>query len=278
MYASKQAPFLVTETNAGAIGGPATNFPAFDGQWRQAAWALVSRGAEMIEYWHWHTNHFGTETYWVGILPHDQQPGRVYAELGRLGEDFRRAGSRVVGLRPDAQVGLLYSARSKWGLAFQAPFPSPGRRSSPRSPTWTSGHTTGSSKPSTAAPSRPAYPLGSSTTTRSSTPTDATSTRATVAEELPVLIVPGLLVADDELLIWLRDYAAAGGHLVIGPRTAYGDEEGRARIEVKPAHLAEAAGVRYQEFSNLGDPCRWSPRATASACRTRPRPPTGWTA
>ena len=45
------------------------NFPAFDGQWRQAAWAFVARGAEMIEYWHWPTNHFGTETYWVGILP-----------------------------------------------------------------------------------------------------------------------------------------------------------------------------------------------------------------
>ena len=77
MRASKQAAFLITETNAGAIGGPSSNFPAFEGQWRQVAWAFVARGAEMIEYWHWHTNHFGTETYWVGILPHDQQPGRV---------------------------------------------------------------------------------------------------------------------------------------------------------------------------------------------------------
>ena len=68
------------------------------------------------------------------------------------------------------------------------------------------------------------------------------------------LIVAGLLVADDDLLTWLRDYAAAGGHLVIGPRTAYGDEEGRARLEVKPAHLADGGGVRYQEFSNLGEP------------------------
>jgi beta-galactosidase len=63
-----------------------------------------------------------------------------------------------------------------------------------------------------------------------------------------------LLVADDALLVWLRDYAAAGGHLVLGPRTAYGDEEGRARTEVKPAHLSDAGGVRYQEFSNLNDP------------------------
>ena len=78
----------------------------------------------MIEYWHWHTIHFGTETYWIGILPHDQQPGRVYARA----RPARRAtssgpGRAVVGLRPDAQVGLLYSARSKWGLAFQASLP-----------------------------------------------------------------------------------------------------------------------------------------------------------
>ena len=125
MFASKQAPFLITETNAGAIGGPSVNFPAYDGQWRQAAWAFVARGAEMIEYWHWHTNHFGTETYWIGILPHDQQPGRVYGELARLGRDFQVAGSAVVGLKPDARVGLLYSARAKWGLAFQSSFPSP---------------------------------------------------------------------------------------------------------------------------------------------------------
>ena len=77
---------------------------------------------------------------------------------------------------------------------------------------------------------------------------------ADLAAELPVLIVPGLLVADNALLDWLRAYAAAGGHLVLGPRTAYGDEEGRARTEVKPARLADAAGVRYQEFSNLNDP------------------------
>jgi beta-galactosidase len=257
MYASKQAPFLITETNAGAIGGPSTNFPAYDGQWRQAAWAFVSRGAEMIEYWHWHTNHFGTETYWVGILPHDQQPGRVYAELSRLGADFAHAGSRVTGLRPDAQVGLLYSARSKWGLAFQSAFPQPGK---------TSG------SPLTDVDRRSYHRIFEAFyrgTFEAGVPArilhdnqiidaDGATTLdpATVAEELPVLIVPGLLVADDAMLIWLRNYAAAGGHLVIGPRTAYGDEEGRARIEVKPAHLADAAGVRYQEFSNLGDPLR----------------------
>jgi beta-galactosidase len=253
MYASKQAPFLITETNAGAIGGSSMNFPAYDGQWRQAAWAFVARGAEMIEYWHWHTNHFGAETYWIGILPHDQQPGRVYAELSRLGAEFRKAGSRVVGLRPDATIGLLYSARSKWGLAFQAAFPQPGKAAfvwSPHDADQRSYHRI------LEAFYRGTFDAGVSARlihdvqiigpdgSRLLEPAD-------LAGELPVLVVAGLLVAGDVLLSWLRDYAAAGGHLVIGPRTGYGDEEGRARLEVKPAHLADGGGVRYQEFSNL---------------------------
>jgi beta-galactosidase len=49
-WAAKQAPFFVTETNAGTIGGPDLNYPAYDGQWRQVAWAMVARGARMVEY------------------------------------------------------------------------------------------------------------------------------------------------------------------------------------------------------------------------------------
>ena len=45
--------------------------------------------------------------------------------------------------------------------------------------------------------------------------------------------------------------AGQGGHLVVGPRTGYADEEARARREVQPARLAEAAGVWYEEFANL---------------------------
>ena len=88
-------------------------------------------------------------------------------------------------------------------------------------------------------------------------------TRPTVADELPVLVVAGLLVADDALLTWLRDYAAAGGHLVLGPRTAYGDEEGRARLEVKPAHLAEPPASATRSSPTSATRCRSSPRPTA---------------
>ncbi|WP_208643390.1 beta-galactosidase trimerization domain-containing protein, partial [Streptomyces diastatochromogenes] len=67
----------------------------------------------------------------------------------------------------------------------------------------------------------------------------------------PVLVVPALYVVGDATLDWLVAYAHAGGHLVLGPRTGYADHEARARLEPAPGRLAEAAGVRYDEFSNL---------------------------
>ncbi|WP_456825584.1 beta-galactosidase [Cellulomonas sp. P5_E12] len=251
MYSSKQARFLVTETNAGAIGGPAMNAPAFDGQWRQAAWAMIARGARMIEYWHWHTLHFGAETYWIGILPHDQRPGRVYEQLAALGAEIASAQDHLSGLVPDAAVGLLWSNESMWGLEGQPAL----------------ARTDGSADPDSYqrivhAFYRGAFDAGAPVRIVHDVQLveqgDGTRLRdpAEVAAELPVLLAPALYVASDALLDWLRDYAEAGGHLVLGPRTGYADTEARARAEVKPARLAATAGVSYQEFSNLATPVR----------------------
>jgi beta-galactosidase len=246
MYSSRQEPFLVTETNAGAIGGPSMNFPAYDGQWRQVAWAMVARGARMIEYWNWHTLHYGTETYWVGILPHDQIPGRVYEQLSVLGAELRKAGDLVAGLTPDAQVGLLYSNASKWGLSAQ---PALARGADPDHDSYQ--RIVEAFYRGTFDARVPVRVVHDTQMVRDET--DLMDPAETV-RILPVLLVPALYIASDQLLEWLRRYAEAGGHLVLGPRSAYADEEARARLEVKPALLSAAAGVSYQEFTNLPVP------------------------
>jgi beta-galactosidase len=75
-----------------------------------------------------------------------------------------------------------------------------------------------------------------------------------LARRFPVLVAAGMYITSDYDLALLRDYAAAGGHLVLGPRTAYADEEARARVEVAPAGIADPAGVMYEESSNLEAP------------------------
>ncbi|MET8540624.1 beta-galactosidase [Kitasatospora sp. NPDC004799] len=246
IHSSRQEPFLVTETNAQAVGGTSDNRPAFDGQWRQAAWALVSRGARMIEYWHWHTLHFGAETSWGGVLPHSGRPGRVYAELARLGAEFETAGALVAGIEPDADLAMLYSMPSKWLMQKHPPLatadggPDPDSYHGIFDPFY-----------------RGAFEAGRQVRILHARQLhDARAERVGVAprdaaRRHPVLVVPGLYLAEDSLLDWLAAYAEAGGHLVLGPRTGYADHEARVRHEPAPARLATAAGAWYDEFSNL---------------------------
>lgn len=242
MFSSRQAPFLVTETNAGSISFPWDNRPAYDGQWRQAAWALVGRGARMIEYWHWHTLHFGAETYWGGVLPHTGRPGRVYAELARLGAEFETAGELVAGLEPDADLTMVYSTPSKWLMQKYPPLARPDGSPDPAAyhRIFDAFH-------------RGAFDAGRQVRivhARQLHDGDGETPEETVRRH-PVLVVPALYLADDATLDRLAAYARAGGHLVLGPRTGYADQEGRARTEPAPGRLTDAAGVSYDEFSNL---------------------------
>ncbi|WP_417512288.1 beta-galactosidase [Microbacterium sp.] len=245
MYASRQAPFLVTETNAGAIGMAWSNEPAFDGQWRQAAWALVSRGATMIEYWHWHTLHYGAETYWGGILPHSQEPGRVYTEIARIGADFAAAGDRVTELKPESDVAILFSNESKWALEEHPALSA--SLGGPPIPNTRSYQTV------VDAFVRGAFDAGHQVNFVHPRQLMACVPAAYAAAH-PVLVAAAFTVARDEELGWLKAYAESGGHLVLGIRTGFEDEEARARLDRKPALLHEAAGVRYDEFSNLSEP------------------------
>jgi len=244
--AARDAPFLVTETNALSIGESHANFPAYDGQWHLAAWSLVARGARMVEYWHWHSIHFGNEMYWLGVLNHDGEPGRCYDEVKRIAGEFERAGDVVVGLEPDADVALLYSRESKWAMEFHPPLAT-----------------------EAGAADRGSYER---IFTRFYEGLFAAGVEAEIiyaqefdTTEHPVLIVPALYVADDALLDRLLAYAADGGHLVLGFRGGYADEEARPRTVMQPARLTEAVGATYNEYTNLTAPVGVSGDLTGAA-------------
>ncbi|HEY0247973.1 MAG TPA: beta-galactosidase [Gryllotalpicola sp.] len=241
MFSSRQSRFLVTETDAQTIGGSASNLPPWPGQLKMAAFALISRGAAMVEYWHWHTIPYGTETYWGGVLPHSLVPGRVYGEIAEIGAALRRIGTGLDGFEPDADVALLWSNESKWALEFFPPLGTgvePDRRSYERIFDAFHRGVVEAGRQARILHLAQAAALGA----------------AELARRFPVLVAPAVYVAADEELDLLRDYAAAGGHLVLGIRTGYGDHEARARVAVAPERLSEAAGVHYEEFSNLAAP------------------------
>ncbi|KQY47135.1 beta-galactosidase [Cellulomonas sp. Root137] len=242
MFSSRGEPFLVTETNAQAIGGPSTNNPAYPGQWRQSAWALVARGARMVEYWHWRTLHYGAETYWGGVLPHSGVPGRPYREMALLGAELARVGGELADAVPDSDIAILSSTESRFALAAQPPLQKADGTGDPNSyPRIVSAFYRGAFDAGLQVRVvRPRYLFSEDP--------------AAVVGTHPVLVAAGYYPASDADLAWLLRYAEAGGHLVVGPRTGYADHEGRARTEVQPARLSTAAGAWYEEFSNLAEP------------------------
>jgi beta-galactosidase len=246
MYSSKQAPFLVTETNAGSIGFSSMNESPFDGQWRQVAWLLVARGARLIEYWHWHTLPYGAETYWGGVLPHSGIPGRAYREIARIGQELRQAGAAFTTAAPDYDIAVLYDSDSKFALSTQGPL----RGDSLIDPD--------SYRHIVAAFSRGIF--DAKRQQRLVRPQHLLPSRggeltpADAAARYPVLVAAALYTAADDDLDFVVAYAQAGGHLVVGPRTAYGDVEARARSERAPARIADSAGVWYDEIASLTMP------------------------
>jgi beta-galactosidase len=240
MYSSKQAPFLVTETNAGSIGFSATNQSPYDGQWRQMAWLLVARGARMVEYWHWHTLPFGAEAHWGGVLPHSGIPGRAYREIARIGAELGEVGDAFADATPDFDVAVLYDSDSKFALSTQGPVPGD------------EGHAL--VDPDSYRHVVAAFSRGIFDAKRQQRLVRRDQLRDVVPDRFPVLVVPALFTATGDDLDHLAEYARVGGHLVLGPRTGYGDAEGLVRTERAPARLGAAAGTWFEETSTLPEP------------------------
>jgi hypothetical protein len=57
----------------------------------------------------------------VESCPHSGRPGRIYAEIARLGAEFDAAGALVAGIRPDADIAMVYSMPSKWLMQKHPP-------------------------------------------------------------------------------------------------------------------------------------------------------------
>ncbi len=105
--------YLVTETNAQTIGWDSrTQYPQYPGQLRLVVYTHLAAGANMVEYWHWHSLHYGQETYWKGVLSHDLEPNRTYAEVSRVASELKKLGAQLVDLKKDDKVAILFSADS----------------------------------------------------------------------------------------------------------------------------------------------------------------------
>jgi len=225
----KQANYLVTETNAQTIGWDSKDqFPPYDGQLRLDVYTHLSSGANMVEYWHWHSIHYGQETYWKGVLSHDLEPNRVYAEVSKTAHELQRIGPEIVNLKRNNKVAILYSNDSHYGIEFM--------------------------KFSDTVNYRTILGQMYDSLYRQNVAVDFVFPDSTNLADYKVIAVPPLYVAGDDLLKRLVEYVRGGGHIVMAFKSGFANEYDTIRWTMAPGPLREAAGFHYQEFSNLAKP------------------------
>lgn len=235
----KHGNFLVTETNAQTIGWTSqSQYPPYDGQLREDVYTYLASGANMVEYWHWASIAGGQETYWKGILSHDLEPNRTYAEMARTAHELEKLGPHLVGLKVHNQVAILWSRDSANAISFM-PY---GGEVPARS--WTQEPDGYVSLVQQLHKSLYDLNVGADFV--------FPSTQDFSAYKL--LIVPALYISDDALLQRISDYVKHGGHVIMTFKSGFANENSAVRWVRAPGPLREAAGISYQEFSSLEHP------------------------
>lgn len=230
----KRTNYLVTETNAQTIGWDSrSQYPPYPGQLRQVVYAHLAAGANMVEYWHWSSLHYGQETYWKGILSHDLEPNRVYDEMTRVAGELKKIGPQLVNLKKENSVAILFSADSANALAYM-PFSDRVNYQTIVSQMWNALYDL-NVEPDFVRPGDPEL------------------------SRYKVLLVPPLYSAPDAVLRQIAEYVAGGGHVVMAFKSGFTDEHSTVRHEMAPGLLRAVAGIHYQEFTSLADAVRLTP-------------------
>jgi beta-galactosidase len=183
----------------------------------------------MVAYWHWHSTHYGQETYWKGVLSHDLEPNRVYQEMKQTAQELKKIGPRLVNLKIKPEVAILFSYDSNHALNIMP-------------------YTDGSNayRAQTDQLHRALY--------NNSVAADFLFAKTTTLQRLKaykLVVIPPLYVASDTLLTAIADYVQAGGQVVMMFKSGFCDQNSMVRPVIAPGPLRKACGFYYQEFASI---------------------------
>ena len=224
----KKTNYLVTETTGQTTGWDSKDqHPPYDGQLRLNVYSNIGSGANMVAYWHWHSIHYGQETYWKGILSHDLERNRVYDEMKKTALELKKFGPRLVNLKIKPQVAILFSYDANHALNIMP-------------------YKDGSDayRSQTDQLHRVLY--------NNSVAVDYVFANQVNLSDYKLILIPPLYVASDSLLTTISDYVKNGGQVVMMFKSGFTDQNSMVRPVVAPGPLRQACGFYYQEFASIG--------------------------
>ena len=219
--ASSGKNYLVIETEA-------QGFPEwlpYPGQLRLQAFSHLASGANMLEYWHWHSTHNAIETYWKGLLSHDFEPNPTYNEAKTIGKDFARLSPHLINLKKTNRVAILFSNEAQTAFnAFKFGWYSQNNYNDILRPMYDALY-------------------------RMNVGVDFIDPSSQNIEQYNLLVVPALYAAPDSLLQRLNRFVKNGGHIVYTFKSGFADQNVKVRTSPQPGVISEALGISYTQFT-----------------------------
>lgn len=188
-YGVKGRPFWVIEQQPGQVNwAPSNPLPAPGAVrlWTQQAFA---HGAEVVSYFRWRAAHGAQELMHAGLNHHDGTPDQATAEVARVAAELPEDAPAV-----ESEVALLFDYENLWATELQ-----------PHAQGW----------------SYWALQFAYYSALRGLGVNVALRHPRSDLSAYKVVFAPALHLVDEALAAHLEGYVAAGGHLVLGPRSGF---------------------------------------------------------
>lgn len=227
--------YLVLETEA--QGYPW--WTPYPGQLRLQAYSHLAAGADMVEYWHWHSIHNSFETYWKGVLSQDFEENDVYREAKRTGQEWKKIGPDLLHLKKHNKAAILVSNDSLSALNYFRIDAVSGD----------SGKTGYNDIVRWVYDALYQMNIECDFVSPDMLAEDAEKQGAGSPGTYSLLVVPALYSAPQQVLDAINRFTERGGVVAETFKSGFTDENVKVWTDVQPHTLKDAAGVIYHEFA-----------------------------
>jgi beta-galactosidase len=224
MRGLKKKHFWVMEQQSGQ--GAWDTLPPITRPGEIALWAYqsIAHGADGIVFFRWRTSRFGVEQYWHGILDHDGQSRRRYAEVRQMGQEIARVGGLIAGSEVRSEVAIMLSYDSRFAFQIQ--------------------------------PNNPDFSYDRHVTDyytalhRANIPVDILAPDDDLTGGYKLVIVPALYITEQQTVQTLTRFAEGGGTVIITARSGVKDHTNLVVDQPLPGLFAPLCGVTVEEYDS----------------------------
>lgn len=225
---ARKNPWWLMEHSTAAVNWRPINYRKQPGQLVRDAMVHVAMGADAVCYFQWRQSKAGAEKYHSAMVSHAGPDAQNFRDVCQLGTDLHKlADAGVLGSKvAQSRVAVLFDRQSEFASEHTAT-PTQQVRHVYEPLQWF----------------RALLDLG--VTADMVPPT-------TDWESYEAVVVPSMMMIDQCMADRLREYAAAGGTLLVTYASGIVDEHDHVWLGGYPGVLRDVVGVRIEEFAPMG--------------------------